>query len=483
MLQLPAYLLPVLRLKIQGYSNHAIAEQLGYHPSTAATYVKRIIQFLKDEGWWDARVSSKTGLMVCGQRYLEALASSTALEKIGATAVFLNDAPRPSVGSVASASSAWVSLPLEQIDALFRQVSSDPYEVGNRYFMLAQIYYANWLCEEAATLFRTAEKVLGPASSQAAKASCKIAQMYLELGDLDKAQEEITRTQHVYEGLTDQETIFEWEHISGWVEYYKGNLRQAEQRYLNSLAAAQRLGMEHLSKHAHHFLGCIYCDWGQMSTNQQQAQVWRHQAELHFDHAYRLHLRWGDDGDKGYDLLRKAVLWRVQNHWQDAGQLRAQARYWFSTELSSLHVDLEEARLALINNQDKEALHKTQQALEGWAEVKCAKGIADALQLLGLLKHRQAKYEQAIDCYVAALTAYPYEGFPDKQQLWPNIAAILWQEDGKAAKKHVERIEDSFQAGSGVFAYLKHLAADRKAATIQITDQLLSLLASASSCQ
>ncbi|MEZ4662421.1 MAG: hypothetical protein R2911_33130 [Caldilineaceae bacterium] len=70
---LPAYLLPVLRMKVEGYANQAIARALGYPLLTVETYVKRTIQFLRDSGLWDAHFSPRTGLMVCGKQYLAAL--------------------------------------------------------------------------------------------------------------------------------------------------------------------------------------------------------------------------------------------------------------------------------------------------------------------------------------------------------------------------------------------------------------------------
>jgi hypothetical protein len=72
--RIPPYLLPVLQRKVAGYTNQAIADELHRPLVSVETYNKRLIQFFKDEGWWDAHLSPRTGLLVCGRRYLQALA-------------------------------------------------------------------------------------------------------------------------------------------------------------------------------------------------------------------------------------------------------------------------------------------------------------------------------------------------------------------------------------------------------------------------
>lgn len=334
MSKLSAYLLPILRLKVQGYTNDGIADELGYAPSTVETYAKRIIQFFKDEGMWDPRVSPKTGLIVCGQRYLEMLVSSASLGDIDSTVINSTGAYQASPQDGAQASSVWTVLPSDQLEATLRRISPEPYEIGSRYILLGNRLYRDWLCEEAIRLFQTAESILGRTSQQAVKAACRTAQMYLELGDLDKAKEEITHTQQTYGAVIDLEMTIELQHLNGWIDYARGNLHQAESWYRQSLDIAEQTGMEQLGKHAYHFLGCIYGDWGRMSDQKDQANEWYAKAEAYLDKAYQIHLAWGDDGDQGYDLLRKAVIWRAQKRWKEAQQLRARARHLFSTELS-----------------------------------------------------------------------------------------------------------------------------------------------------
>lgn len=472
MSKLPPYLLPILRLKVQGYTNDAIADELGYAPSTVETYAKRIIQFFKDENLWDRRVSPKTGLIVCGQRYLEMLVSSASLDDVDPYTINSKGAyqARPHDGT--NVSSAWATLPSDQLDATLRGISPDPYEVGSRYILLGNRLYRDWLCEEAIRLFQTAENILGHASQQAIKAACRTAQMYLELGDLDKAKEAITQTQQTYGSVIDLEMTIELHHLNGWIDYARGNLHQAESWYRNSLDIAEQAGMEHLGKHAYHFLGCIYCDWGRLSNKKDQADEWYAKAESYLDKAYQLHLTWGDDGDKGYDLLRKAVVWRAQKRWKEAQQLRAQARYLFSTELSYLNIDLEESRIELKNGNERAALLKVEQILEGWAEVKNTKGISDALQMFGVLKQMQGKLDQAIEYHVATLCIYPYENHPDKRRLWSDISAIIEREKGSMLQQQLEHMQESIQERRDAFVYLKHITVDRSADIADIIRKL-----------
>lgn len=75
--RIPPYLLAVLQRKVAGYTNQAIADELNRPLVTVETYVKRLIQFFKDEGWWDDHFSPRKGLLVCGQRYLQTLPKAT----------------------------------------------------------------------------------------------------------------------------------------------------------------------------------------------------------------------------------------------------------------------------------------------------------------------------------------------------------------------------------------------------------------------
>lgn len=476
MSKLSAYLLPILRLKVQGYTNDGIADELGYAPSTVETYAKRIIQFFKDEGMWDPRVSPKTGLIVCGQRYLEMLVSSASLGDIDSTVINSTGAYQASPQDGAQASSVWTVLPSDQLEATLRRISPEPYEIGSRYILLGNRLYRDWLCEEAIRLFQTAESILGRTSQQAVKAACRTAQMYLELGDLDKAKEEITHTQQTYGAVIDLEMTIELQHLNGWIDYARGNLHQAESWYRQSLDIAEQTGMEQLGKHAYHFLGCIYGDWGRMSDQKDQANEWYAKAEAYLDKAYQIHLAWGDDGDQGYDLLRKAVIWRAQKRWKEAQQLRARARHLFSTELSYLNIDLEETKIALKQGNERDALFKVEQILEGWAEVKNTKGISDALQTVGLLKQVQGKLAQAIEYHVAALCLYPYENHPDKRRVWSDISAIIGQEKGTIPQQQLDHIQESIQAKQDAFVYLKHITVERSADIAYIMRKLGSLV-------
>jgi len=234
--------------------------------------------------------------------------------------------------------------------------------------------------------------------------------------------------------------------------------------------------MEHLGQHAHHFLGRIYTIRGQLSKQKQQAIEWFHKAEDHLDTAYQLHLTWGDDGDRGYDLLRMAQLRRAQRRWREARHLREQARHLFGTGLYYLDIDLEEAGILFKDNHEKDARRKAETALEVWADVKRTKAIADALQLLGQLKHKQGKCDQAVEYYLASLCLYPFEQLPGKQRLLSDCATLIRQEPRRTPQQQVEYLQESIQEYRGHFRYLKQITIDRSGDIEQLIRRLQALV-------
>lgn len=472
MTTLPAHLLPVLRLKVQGYPNQTIADELGYSIKTIETYVKRIILFFKSEGLWDPQASSRTGLPDCGRRYLETLAvtSQTSEHKIS----YVEPSPLFTVTADDSPSytTVWKDLTPDQIEQLLRKTAHDPYEAADLAISLGNRFYRDWLCTDAIPVFQMAEKLVGVPASQAARAACSATQMHLELGDLRTAKEKITQAQRLYALVVDLETRTYMQHLNGWIEYYQGNFDEAEAWYLASLDLLDQKGLEHFGQHAHHFLGRIYCSRGQLCEQKQQADEWFHKAEGQLDTAYHLHHTWGDDGDRGYDLLRMAQLRRAQRRWREARQLRERARHLFNSGLYYLSIDLEESYIAMKNREEREAMHTAEKVLEGWSDVKRTKGVADALRIIGDARAVMGHVHHALEDYVAALCIYPYPNYPSNRQLWQNIAEILRQADGVDGRKQIQRLTHRIEERQGAFAYLNSISVDRHVDIAHIVDKL-----------
>lgn len=472
MSRLPPYLLPVLQMKVQGYPNQTIADQLGYPVLTVQKYVQRTIQFFKDKGLWDPQLSARTGLLACGKHYLDMLAASALRDEFDITTIYPNRAVSSKVGNGSAYTLSWRDMPPNQIEAEFRKITADPFEIGSRTILLANRLYRDRLCTEAIPIFGLAENLLGSTTNLAAKAACSTAQMYIEIGDLDNAQAKITAAQRLYEAIADPEIRIEMQHINGWINYSQGNLHQAEAWYRESLQVAAATGADHLAKHAHHFLGCIYRDWGSASLDRLTADEWFHRADLHLDAAYKIHLTWGEDGDKGYDLFRKAQLRQLQRQCSEAKQLRAQARQLFGADVHNLSVDLEETQIILQDRHEDKALYHAEKLLESWTDLKGTRGIADALRLMGDTQRLRGKVEQALQLYVAALCMYPYPNCPNNRKIWQNIPMLLGQIDDKTKQKQVNQLVEQIEERQGPFVYLNNVTVDRRADIAQIIHKL-----------
>jgi tetratricopeptide (TPR) repeat protein len=261
----------------------------------------------------------------------------------------------------------------------------------------------------------------------------------------------------------DPETAAELSHLHGWMDYYEGEFRQAVTWFEQCLFIANESGREEISQNGLHFLGRVYADWGHLAQTKQQAEGWFRQADEKLTAAYQLHLKYGDTDEQGYDVFRQAQLRRMQRQWPEAAHLRERARHLFSNGLLTLSVDLEEATLALQNSEMGPARRKAEEALGGWAVVGHAKGMADALHLLGRSNYVEGKSDQALECYTAALCIYPFEHHLSNRYIWTAIDEIGCREDSNATRRWTRRLRDVAETRQGYFANLNSVFADRSA--------------------
>lgn len=92
----------------------------------------------------------------------------------------------------------------------------------------------------------------------------------------------------------------------------------------------------------------------------------------------------------------------LHSHITAASQAEGRRRFAFRRDLMILHIDLEEARLALEDGEIRAPKRKAEEALRGWAQVKYAKGMSDALRILGTLEYIQGKPEKALELYIVS---------------------------------------------------------------------------------
>jgi tetratricopeptide (TPR) repeat protein len=322
----------------------------------------------------------------------------------------------------------------------------------------------NYSWEKAILIYFEVEKILGLASSLAPWAALQAVLLQVTLGDFTQALMDITRIENTYLSIMDPETKAELHIVKGWVNYYQGNYAQAETCFSEPLAIALETGTERLAKDAEHFLGRLYCDWGQSFSQKQQNESLFHNSKSHLEEAYRLHSKFGTEINQAFDLFRKAQLQQVRNNAREARQLRDTARQMFGKDKAVLHIDMEEAKIAVADREYVESKVKAERALSGWSEVKYAKGIADSIKILGEANYIQGKLAPALELFLASLCIYPYKNLAN-QQLWTKIiqlkSIILQQVNRNGYEKIMLQIQESMNERSGYFSYLNRLIVDR----------------------
>jgi hypothetical protein len=315
-------------------------------------------------------------------------------------------------------------------------------------------------------VFRQAERAFGPASIEAARAATTSAQLRINLGDYQGARHEIARVNSSYTSVLDPETRLELHRLAGWLDYYEGDLVGSETAFVECLAIAGQLGIEHLAESAEHFLGRVYGDLGRLSTDKEKSDSYFHRAQVQLDKAHRIHLKWGNESQRAFDQLRKAQLLSAQSNWREAQRLLKQARELFGKDLAVAHIDLEEAKLLTLDGGIHVPKSRAEGVLRTWAHLKYAKGMSDALRLLGIIEITRNRPVPALELLTAALCIYPFENHLGNRQLLLDIkycSDLIRREDRSESKRLLERITEAAKSRRGYFAYLNYVSADRNA--------------------
>lgn len=368
-------------------------------------------------------------------------------------------------------------------DALFTvNLKAPAFEVGSCYFATGIATYHRAAFAEAIPLFREAEQILGQSASLAAYAGCMIAQLFLNLGDLHKAQEEAKRVHTLYAAVMDPKTQSELYRIRNWVDYYQGHYSDAERWLREVVRIGEEGGLPQQT--SLHFLGRAYYDVGCHSGTRQEATRLFQQALVYFDHSYKLNRRFGTESNQAFELFRKAqVLYRLGNG-QDATRLRVRARQMFQDgsvagSIAVLNIDLEEMRLLLEEGHTARVGPKTEDVLQGWAQWKYPKGIGDSLKILGDLAYVNGDLPQALELFTARLCIYPYDAYPSSRQVWDEVKQLrrelIRQEGRKGYHALLHRLDDLAKHRQGYFSYLNQIVPDRSADVTRVLRSLRSL--------
>lgn len=347
--------------------------------------------------------------------------------------------------------------------------------LANRLLVAGHELAQQGLWEAAIQILRRAEKGFGRGSSQAARAAVDIAQLFINLGSYEAAREELQRVEREYARVMDPETRANFHTRRGWLDYYLGDLSKAAERFQAVLGIAREHGIEHLED-ARHFLGRTYRDLGALHDTGKARDRWLHMGEQQLRRAFEVHGRCATETEQAFGLLRLSQLKLLQYDWRAAQELRARARQMFGDDLTTLHIDLEEAKLALLDGEVHPAKVRAEKGLDGFRHIKYARGMARALHLLGVHAHVQGRTPEAIEYYVASLAVFPYQSSPAHPQTWLCLDQALWEmrvrHEHDELRKTLHLLHDMAQSRTGPFEELNHVAADRTAHLMEILRRL-----------
>lgn len=370
--------------------------------------------------------------------------------------------------------SAFSSDPIFTVD-----MGASPIEVGSRLIVMAIDLGKVGRFTDAIPLLRSAEEVLGSGSSLAAYAACQIGHTFVLIGDHRQAQAEAQRIQNTYGAVMDPETQAEFYRLQLWLEYYLGNYLQSVQWLKTRIQLGEKTGIERLTDP--HFLGRTYHEMGKLATQKLEADIYFAKAVQCFDQSYQLNQKSGNEFECAYDWFRKAQVLQVQRQWSDAKKLRQQARHVFRAEQSValLHVELEEAKLALLEGNIRISQEKAESVLHGWVDFNYTKGIADALKVLGDVTFMQGQIKQAFEIFAARLCVYPFDTHPSTREVWEEIhdlqAELALREGRPSYQNMVRYLHESATSRQGYFSYLDILAVDRNTDVALVMDRLARL--------
>lgn len=343
---------------------------------------------------------------------------------------------------------------------LLREQSPNPQELANELLKLARSFEDhNWTT--ALTWSRLAERVFGPHSNGAAQAAGWSLVMLWNIGDYYRAQDEVERIRAEYWSDMDQRTkadFFKW---SGVIDLYLGKTDSAIASFNQTLKVAHRLGDIRVGEQ--HFLGRAYSEKATWEHDKQTQEEYFRKSLKHYDKALEVSARYGTDDNIAFHLLGKARILRLQGNKEEAQLQRQQARARFTNKIVLSHVNLEEAKIQLLNNDTRTPEKTASAAFEGWSPLRFAKGISDAFTIWGLARLKQGKVVDAIELLVAGLFLHPFDGHITNRIVYQIIQQIATQEDVGTFYRILRRIEDLAQKQQSYFSVLANISLDRTA--------------------
>jgi tetratricopeptide (TPR) repeat protein len=347
-----------------------------------------------------------------------------------------------------------------------------PDELGQQWMAFgSDLERISW--EKALPVFRKAETLFGQNHPNAARAGSRIVTMLLSLGDYKNAHAEITRVQQSYATVIEPEVNANLVVSRGWICYYEGNFAEAAGLLLQALDLARLADAIRVVGGACHFLGRVYTDWGE---SRREEALFR-QADKYLFEGQRIRAEYEAEADQAFDFLRRAQFHRVHGGWREALECRQKARQLFNRDRGGqLHIMLEEARTSLANNEVRVPQLLAESALEEWAEIRYAKGIADSVRILAEVALSNGKFDQAVELCMAALCAYPVKNnWDNRKALNQILATYAGIREESSYLKLLRGIEERARGRKGHFMFLNQVYTDPDENISQVVQRMAAL--------
>lgn len=149
----------------------------------------------------------------------------------------------------------------------------------------------------------------------------------------------------------------------------------------------------------------------------------------------------------------------------------------FGDSPAVMHIDLKEARLAVQDGEIRMPGIRAADVLGGWERFKYAKGMADALRVLGDIQCIQGDLDKALEHYVAALCVFPFGESLANRLLWSDVANLrldIARHSGREGlERLVRRMVDRIGERQGCFRHISSIRADRESDIVEIIARLM----------
>lgn len=345
-------------------------------------------------------------------------------------------------------------------------------EVGMWHMVRArELVSISW--PQALTHYRQAERSFLPVNPLGAKAAFAVAQQHVNLGAYQAAQAELKRLEQTYTYI-DPETQCDIYRLRGWIAYYQGQYKEAEQWLNGTIRIAQETGIEDLARHQ--FIGRIYGIYGLRERSKKVAERYLQKAKKHFLRAAEIEHQCDKYWGEGLSLLGLAKIERLAADWQDATKFRTRAKNLLRQDHLPGQFQLEIACIELENGEVDRAVLLAEQALESWTFFGYPKGISEALTILGRVQMMEGNTEEAFQTLLAGYIIHPMPNHFDtallSDDVWHLRSDLFRSTSAKDFRKTLEAVQNNIVERKGYFGKLNAITPDRSKIIETVLQQL-----------